>query len=101
MKNLRTVYCYCTLHFYYIKKIRPPGLFVKEKSSQSTRACQGRRDRKGGCCLQHVAVGHLVRSVQIPNTLAKFFNHEIKWLADRFLMEIEENVNPGTEKRQF
>ena len=46
-------------------------------------------------------VGHLVRSVQIASTLAKFFNHEIRGLADRFLMEIEENVNPGTERRQF
>ena len=35
------------------------------------------------------------------STLAKFFNHEIIRLADRSLMEIEENVDPGTEKRQF
>jgi hypothetical protein len=46
-------------------------------------------------------VGHLVRSVQIPSTLAKFFNFEISGLADRFLMEIEENVNLGTEQRHF
>jgi hypothetical protein len=39
--------------------------------------------------------------VQIGSTLAKFFNHEIRGLADRFLTEIEEDVNPGTEKRQF
>jgi hypothetical protein len=38
---------------------------------------------------------------QTYNVLATFFNFEIKGLADRFLMEIEENVNPGTEKRQF
>jgi len=31
--------------------------------------------------------------------LARFFNFEISRLADSFLMEIEENVNPGTEKR--
>ena len=33
--------------------------------------------------------------------LATFFNFEISGLADTFLMEIEENVNPGIEKRQF
>jgi hypothetical protein len=38
--------------------------------------------------------------VQIASTLAKFFNHEIRGFADRFLMEIEEDVNPGTEKQQ-
>jgi hypothetical protein len=33
--------------------------------------------------------------------LAKLFTLEIRGLADMFLMEIEENVNPGMEKRQF
>jgi hypothetical protein len=33
--------------------------------------------------------------------LATFFNFEISGLADEFLMEIEENVNLGMEKRQF
>jgi hypothetical protein len=33
--------------------------------------------------------------------LATFFSFEISMLADRFLMEIEENVNPGAEQRQF
>jgi hypothetical protein len=33
--------------------------------------------------------------------LATYFNFEISGLSDRFLMEIEENVNPGTEKGQF
>jgi hypothetical protein len=33
--------------------------------------------------------------------LATFFNFEINRLADRFLMEIEENVNPGKETGQF
>jgi hypothetical protein len=33
--------------------------------------------------------------------LATFFNIQISGLADRFVMEIAENVNPGTEKRQF
>jgi hypothetical protein len=33
-------------------------------------------------------------------SLAKFFNFEISGLADRFLMEIEENVNAGAGKRQ-
>jgi hypothetical protein len=32
---------------------------------------------------------------------AAFFNVEISGLADRFVMEIEENVNFGPEKRQF
>ena len=31
---------------------------------------------------------------------ARFFNLEISRLADSFLMKIEENVSPGTEKRQ-
>jgi hypothetical protein len=30
--------------------------------------------------------------------LATFFNFKIDGLADRFLMKIEENVNPGAEK---
>jgi hypothetical protein len=33
--------------------------------------------------------------------LAKLFNFEISGLAHSFLMEIEENVNPGTGKRRF
>ena len=33
--------------------------------------------------------------------LATFFKPEINGLGDGFLMKIEENVNPGTEKRQF
>jgi hypothetical protein len=33
--------------------------------------------------------------------LAKPFKYEIKWLANRFVMEIEENVNLGREKPQF
>jgi hypothetical protein len=33
--------------------------------------------------------------------LAMLFNFEIKGLADRFLMEIEENVNPGGQERRF
>jgi hypothetical protein len=33
--------------------------------------------------------------------LAKFFNIQINGLSDRFVMEIRENVTPGTEKRQF
>ena len=33
--------------------------------------------------------------------LATLFNIQINGLADRFLMEIEENVNPGTEKGSF
>jgi len=33
--------------------------------------------------------------------LATFFNFEINGLADRFLMEIEENVNSGREKASF
>jgi hypothetical protein len=32
--------------------------------------------------------------------LAKFFNFEISRLADRFLIEIEENVNSGAGTRQ-
>ena len=36
----------------------------------------------------------------ITDTLP-FFNFEIKGLADSFLMEIEQNVNPGMEKGQF
>jgi len=35
------------------------------------------------------------------NILVTFFNFEINRLTDRFIVEIEENVNPGTEKRQF
>jgi hypothetical protein len=35
------------------------------------------------------------------NFLATVFKFQINGLADRFLMEIEENVNPGMEKRQF
>ena len=34
-------------------------------------------------------------------SLATFFNFEISGLADRSLMEIEENVNPGTQKGGF
>jgi hypothetical protein len=37
----------------------------------------------------------------VRRVLATFFDSKISVLADRFLMEIEENVNPGTEKRQF
>jgi hypothetical protein len=33
--------------------------------------------------------------------LATFFNFEINGLPDRSLMEIEENVNPGTQKGGF
>jgi len=35
------------------------------------------------------------------NSLAKVFNFEISGLPDRFLMEMEENVNPGMGKGQF
>ena len=35
------------------------------------------------------------------NVLATFFNIQISGLAERFLMEIEENVNPGTQKGGF
>ena len=35
------------------------------------------------------------------SVLATLFNFEISELADRFLMEIEENVNPRTEELQF
>ena len=31
----------------------------------------------------------------------QIFKFEISWLADSLLMKIEENVNPGTEKREF
>ena len=33
--------------------------------------------------------------------LATFFNIQISGLSDRSLMEMEENVNPGTRKRKF
>jgi hypothetical protein len=33
--------------------------------------------------------------------LATFFNYEISGLPDKYLMEIEENVNAGIEKRHF
>jgi len=39
--------------------------------------------------------------VQSPSTLTKFFNFEISGLTHSFLMRIEEDVNPGTENRQF
>jgi hypothetical protein len=39
--------------------------------------------------------------VQNQTYLATLFKIQISELADRFLMEIEEKVNPGTEKRQF
>ena len=35
------------------------------------------------------------------NFLAKLFMFNISGLADRFLMEVVENVNPGTGKKQF
>ncbi len=34
-------------------------------------------------------------------SLARFFNFEISRLAHRFLLKIEENVNPWTEKKRF
>ena len=34
-------------------------------------------------------------------SLANVFNIEIRGLSDKSLMEIEANVNPGTEKRWF
>ena len=33
--------------------------------------------------------------------LATLFNIQIKGLADRFVTEIKENVNPGTQKGEF
>jgi len=38
---------------------------------------------------------------KFPVQLAKVLNFEISGLAHSFLIKIEENVNPGTEKRQF
>ena len=48
----------------------------------------------------HTTCGVDVRANQIISILP-FFNIEISCLPDRFLMEIEENVNAGTEQRQF
>jgi hypothetical protein len=41
------------------------------------------------------------RAGETTGLLATFFNFEIKWLADRFLIEIEENVNSGRENGSF
>jgi hypothetical protein len=41
------------------------------------------------------------QAAETTGLLATFFNFEISGLADRFLMEIEENVNPGTGERRF
>jgi hypothetical protein len=41
------------------------------------------------------------RAGEATGLLAKFFNLEINGLADRFLMESKENVNPRMEKGQF
>ena len=55
--------------------------------------------------LKGVKTRHKIRGVSSVKRdcifLATFFNIQISGLADRFLMEIEENVNPGTGKRQF
>jgi len=48
--------------------------------------------------IDHLAISRFCPKYRF---LAKVFNFEISGLPDRFLMEMEENVNPGMGKGQF
>jgi hypothetical protein len=50
---------------------------------------------------QALKSSYLYRHIYDCTLLAALFNFEISGLADRFLMEIEQNVNSGWEKGSF
>ena len=81
---------------------KQPNTSYTECEDEGQHKREGRElGREGARYWFFINILWLETSPQKCGFLATFFNFEINGLADRFVMEIEENVNPGTGKRQF